>query len=147
MEHFFGNSSCLACKGLTCVGLADCVTHCLDEGKSNRKGSLKKVPVQRGPNVHFLWPSPRIFCICFYNLLNCSSMVFRFADCCRVLILIPVVEALSFGKVVQNMILAEVQLLCPWPLSTSATQSLLPTDSPFWSPLAAVSVVLNQHHT
>ncbi|KAI4819963.1 hypothetical protein KUCAC02_027963, partial [Chaenocephalus aceratus] len=26
-----------------------CVTHCLDEGKSNRKGSLKKVPVQRGP--------------------------------------------------------------------------------------------------
>lgn len=39
---------CLACKGLTSVGLADSlrVTHCLGEGKSNRKGSLKKVPVQ-----------------------------------------------------------------------------------------------------
>lgn len=39
---------CLVCKGLTHVGLADSlrVTHCLEEGKSNRKGSLKKVPVQ-----------------------------------------------------------------------------------------------------
>ena len=89
---------CLACKGLTSVGLADSlrVTHCLDEGKSNRKGSLKKVPVQQGPKVRFLWPSPHIFCTCFSNLPNCSSMVFGFADCCWIPPIIPVVGALSF---------------------------------------------------
>lgn len=84
------------------LGFADslCVTHCLNEGKSNRKGSLKKVPVQRGPKVRFLWPSPHIFCTCFSNLLNYSSMVFRFADCYTVPLLIPVVEALPFTAIV-----------------------------------------------
>jgi len=98
---------CLACKGLTSVGLADSprVTHCLDEGKSNRKGSLKKVPVQRGPKVRFLWPSPHIFCTCFSNLLNYRSMVFGFADCCTVPLLYPVVEALPFIAIVGLILL------------------------------------------
>lgn len=96
----------LACKGLTYVGLADSlrVTHCLDDGKSNRKGRLKKVPVQRGPKVRFLWPSPHIFCTCFSNLLNYSSMVFAFADCCTVPLLIPVAGALPFIAIVGRIL-------------------------------------------
>lgn len=131
---------CLACKGLTSVGLADSlrVTHCLGEGKSNRKGSLKKVPVQRGPKVRFLWPSPHIFCTCFSNLLNYTSMVFGFADCCTVPFLNTSGGSFVFysycGVNFKSTFLAWVPLSCPWPHSSFATLvSLLPISSPWYT--------------
>lgn len=98
---------CSACKGLTSVGLADSlrVTHCLDEGKSNRKGSLKRSLCSKGPRYVFFGPLLTFFVLVFPICLTTVQWFFGFADCCTVLSLIQRVEGLSLITFVRLILL------------------------------------------